>query len=275
MKKRQLIGLWVIAIFWAFTILFWYFSNEDGWGFLQFMQATIFWGIFGVLIFTTLGQANFEKIKKKKLIKNTIQEIPVGNSVENMSTKADNLKPSIGNENVVDPKVETNYTKYPVESIEFYAVPIMKLVMLYLCTFSLYQIYWQYKNWKAVRLQTNFKVFPGLRAWFLIIFSYDLFRRILGSAIKNGYERQSSPGLLYLLYVLLSISWHLPGNWWLISFFGFIPLLIVQKAINYNNFVLNPNNVPNEKFSGKEIVILIVGGILILLCLIGTFMPKQ
>lgn len=160
--------------------------------------------------------------------------------------------------------------------VEFYAVSINKLVIFCVCTFGLYQFYWHYKNWKAIRLQTGYKAVPGLRAFFLIFFTYGLFKWILESAYKNGYKKQSSAGSLTWFYILtLLASSKLPGYWWLVYFLSFYPIVILQKAINYNNIVLNPNNTINGKFSGWEIVILLIGGIFGLLALIGTFMPKQ
>lgn len=56
MKKRQIVSLWIFFFLWAITLFFWYFGSSYGWGFNEFVQATVFWTIFAFLSHVTLGR---------------------------------------------------------------------------------------------------------------------------------------------------------------------------------------------------------------------------
>jgi len=68
MNKKQLIALWIVAVLWAITIFIWYNSDSYSWGFTQFLQATIFWAIFGGLIFISTKGDNSSDSNNKKLL---------------------------------------------------------------------------------------------------------------------------------------------------------------------------------------------------------------
>lgn len=55
MTHRQIIAAWIFSILWAITLFLWYVSDEYGWGFAQFAQATIFWTVFAGLAHISLG----------------------------------------------------------------------------------------------------------------------------------------------------------------------------------------------------------------------------
>lgn len=86
----------------------------------------------------------------------------------------------------------------------------------------------------------------------------------------NGYIEKYSPGWITFFYIALAVLWRLPDPWWLISTFSFVPLLSVQRAINFNNSKVNPNYTENNKFSGRIIIVTVIGGILFLFALIET-----
>lgn len=71
-----------------------------------------------------------------------------------------------------------------------------------LITVGIYDIYWFYKNWVAVRDSTGKKLSPFWRTVFTIFYIYPLFRVMNLQAKRYGYDGQS-PGLLAAGYVLV------------------------------------------------------------------------
>lgn len=99
MKKSQLISLWVVVILWTITIFFWYTGDSYSWGFTQFVQATIFWGIFGFLLFMTFGQR-----KNQSTVDNKISPQKTKNNFITKETVDLNL-----NKNSVNPPENINF----------------------------------------------------------------------------------------------------------------------------------------------------------------------
>ena len=76
------------------------------------------------------------------------------------------------------------------------------------------------------------------------------------------------------MYFILVASWRLPDPLWLISFFSFAPIIPANNvAVEVNNKLITDFK-NNKEFSGWNWVILVLGGLLFLLSLIGTFLPE-
>jgi hypothetical protein len=156
----------------------------------------------------------------------------------------------------------------------FYPVSLLKLTLMSLATFGLYEIYWFYKNWKCVQRNDGYKVNAPIRAFFYPLMSYDLFKRIRGHADKAQLGPRLQAGLLAATIFVLAALWRLPDPWWLVSLLGFLPLLPVQSTVNEINRKLAPQAGINGRFSGWNVVGLVVGGILLLFALVGTFIGE-
>ena len=82
-----------------------------------------------------------------------------------------------------------------------------------------------------------------------------------------------STGVLGGLYFVLLLLWRLPDPWWLISIFSFLPIIpVIQTVVALHDAVAG-NRDRNTRFSGLNIVGLVLGAIWVLLVLIGLFMP--
>lgn len=126
------------------------------------------------------------------------------------------------------------------------------------------------------------KISPLGRAIFTVFYCYDLFKKVLQSAKKYGYGDSYSPGLLATIYIILLLvgnglsrieetTLQLDIFWLLIASSAFIPLLSIQKAINYNNSKIVQNYNENREFTTGEITLTVVGIIFFLLVLLGIF----
>ena len=157
------------------------------------------------------------------------------------------------------------------DNIKYFSVSLGKLAFMSVITFGFYELYWFYKNWRAVEEQGKEKISPFWRTFFAPIFCYGLFKRVLISAQKQGYTESYSPGWLTVIYivVLIMASPRMPDPLWLISFLSFIPLLTVQQAIGFNNFEVDSEHKKYDSFTNAEIIIIMIG-ITIWLCIIAA-----
>jgi len=171
-----------------------------------------------------------------------------------------------------------------VSTIEYFAISPKRLALFSILTLGIYEIYWFYKNWEAVKKFEEQKIYPFWRAIFAVFFCYGLFKKVLESAKSHTYEDSYSPGWLATAYILLLVvgnglskveSYDIGLNliWLIIAIATFIPLLSVQKAINFNNGKIKGDFELRKEFSGGEVVLIVVGTIWFLLVLLGTFLP--
>jgi len=163
---------------------------------------------------------------------------------------------------------------------KFFAVSNKKFIIMSIATLGIYEIYWFYKNWSAVKKAQNSKIFPFWRAVFSVFFCYSLFKKVLVSASNHNYRESFSPGLLAILYIFfiiigttsgddVNIDYHILSTYlYLVSFLSIVPLVIVQKAIHYNNKAIDDTYVQSDKFSKLEIFFAVVGSILLIITLI-------
>ena len=160
-----------------------------------------------------------------------------------------------------------------VDTFPFFPVSTGKFVAMSLCTLGIYELYWCYKNWHRVRARTGEKLSPFWRAFFAPLWCFSLFRRVGEYQDDGGAPISWSPGLLGTIYLVLTISWRLPDPWWLISLATFVPILPVLSTTQAINARTTASESLNESVTAGNVVILVLGGLLLLLALVGTFLP--
>lgn len=160
------------------------------------------------------------------------------------------------------------------EHTEYYSISTKKLVLMSVLTFGLYEVYWFYRNWKAVKIQEGRKISPFWRAIFSPIFCYSLFKRIGLAANQKGYPKKPSPGLLTLGYIFVSALYKLPEPFDLLSSLSFLMLLPIAEAIRFNNARVNPQSTDEEKLNRPQIIFLVIGIILWVLTVLGYVFPE-
>ena len=168
--------------------------------------------------------------------------------------------------------------------IEYFSIPPKRLALLSILTFGIYEIYWFAKNWSAVKKAEQKKISPIGRGIFAVFYCHEFFKKVLQSAKQNGYNKTYSPGWLATFYISVLLIGNALGRienttieldiiWLLIASSSFIPLVIVQKAINFNNSKIVQNFNESKKFTGGEIILTILSIIVFGLFLLGTFSP--
>jgi hypothetical protein len=156
----------------------------------------------------------------------------------------------------------------------FFPVSPLKLVVMSIVTFGIYELYWFYKNWKLIKQRTSRDIMPFWRAFFAFFFCYSLFREVTDSATSRSMSVGFSPGLLAFVWIGLTLCWRLPDPYWLVSTVAVLALLPVQKTVNELNATVAPGHDLNARFYGWNIVGIAVGGLFLVFAIIGTFFPE-
>lgn len=156
----------------------------------------------------------------------------------------------------------------------FFATSVLKLAILSIVTLGLYEVYWHYQQWKRVKERTHQDIWPIARAIFSVFFL-----KSLGDEIKEVAEEQKvytgfTPLNLAIVYFALFIPLRLPDPAWLISLLSFLPLLSLQKQIALIHAQVAPQADTNSRFGVLNIVGIVFGGLLLILALIGSFLPN-
>ena len=173
-----------------------------------------------------------------------------------------------------------------ITNIEYFAISPKRLALFFILTFGIYETYWFYKNWQAIKKAEGQNILPFWRAIFRVFFCHSLFKKVLESAKNNNYQESYSPGWLATAYIALFVVIVAFGSslgrvessdtglnfiWLIIASITFVPLLSVQKAINFNNEKVKGDSVLKQDFSGGEVTLIVIGVIGFLLVLLGIF----
>jgi hypothetical protein len=174
----------------------------------------------------------------------------------------------------VDPSIEgasSATTQHPY----FFTPSTLKLVLMSVCTFGIYELYWFYKNWVLIKARTNQDLMPFWRAFFAPLWAYSCFKNVKLAAEEKGISPPSSIGLFAVFYFVLQALWRLPDPYWLISYLSFAPLIPVNKAALAINKKIGGENYENSKFTTWNWVGLVGGGLLFVFSIIGAFLPER
>jgi len=161
-------------------------------------------------------------------------------------------------------------------ALPLFPVATRKFIVLSICTFGIYELYWCYQNWKRLKAASGENLSPFWRAFFAPLWGFSLFKRIRAAAVSAGVPVDWSSGALATFYLVLDMTWRLPDPWWLISFGTLIPMISVQQAaqrVNERHVALNTEG-RNDNYSTANIATIVIGGLFLILVVIGTFMPE-
>jgi hypothetical protein len=156
-----------------------------------------------------------------------------------------------------------------------FSVSLGKLVVMSLCTFGLYDVYWAYKQWDAQRKREQEDISPFWRAVFAPLFGFSLFPRLQRIIVSYGVPATWSGPALATAYFLLQLMWRLPDPYWWLSLLSFVPIVVAQRSINELNQAVAPDAPRNATYSGANVVVIVIGGLFLLLALIGTFLSPE
>ncbi len=151
----------------------------------------------------------------------------------------------------------------------YFAVGLLKLVVMCIFTLGLYELYWFYRQWEGVKRSHQAQLNAPLRAIFFPINAYGLFQRIALESRRLGISSAIQPLPLALGVLVIASLLRMPEPYWLLSLLGFLPLIPIQSAINEIHERLSPSADQNTGFSLLNLL-LILPGLLILVPILIT-----
>jgi hypothetical protein len=169
------------------------------------------------------------------------------------------------------PKAKVEDALPAASGTAYFPVSRLKLAVMSIATFNLYQIYWFYKNWKNAQRLAGSNANAPIRAFFYGLTSYWLFKHVREHAQSIDPGTALPAGQLALGVLAFAMIANLPDPWWLFTLAGFLPLLPVQAAVNRVNEKLAPDADPNARFSGWNILWLVLGVLVLALAVLGMF----
>lgn len=154
-----------------------------------------------------------------------------------------------------------------------FAVSLPKLAVMSVCTFGIYELYWCHKHWASERARERENLSPFWRAFFAPLWGFSLFPRIQRLTALHGVPATWSGTALALGFLFLNVLWRLPDPYWLLTLFTVVPLMFVQHSVNRLNAVVAPDAPRNDKYSGLNVLMIVIGGLLVLLAVLGAVLP--
>jgi hypothetical protein len=178
---------------------------------------------------------------------------------------------------------EADVTAPAGDEPRYYIVAPFKFILLSVLTFTLYFVYWFYKNWQRIKIDDNDDIWPPARAFFYIFFTHSLFTDVQERFKTQGRKWDWQPGLLATLFIIVTLvgniidrfipydtyplmSSLLPLGSTLLATFLLLP---AQKAINA--VCGDDAGESNSKLTVANWAWMVLGGIFWLLILIGTY----
>lgn len=153
-----------------------------------------------------------------------------------------------------------------------FAVGVRKLVVMYVLTLGLYQLYWFYKHWSTIRVNDGEDIWPIPRALFAFFFFHDLVTTINDKARAHRIEGMLPAGGLTALFVIATLMNRFDNALFLLALAAVIPLAVVQSRSNEINAKAVPFADRNGRLRAADWIVLALGSIFVALTLIGTFM---
>lgn len=162
-------------------------------------------------------------------------------------------------------------------SQESKAIPFKKFALYTLCTFGLYLFYFNYTIWKNIKKERNLKIIPILRTIFFIFFTGSFARNSLEMAQEKGYAKTFNSIIIFTGCFVGSLI--LKRATEPLNLLGLVLIIIMLKpaleAYNYYWIKQYPLIKISEKFSPTGMVVIVIGGLLLVLSVIGSFIPEQ
>jgi hypothetical protein len=145
----------------------------------------------------------------------------------------------------------------------FFAVSLLKLFLMSVCTFGIYELFWFSRHWKAIEKRERRSLNPYLRAVLCVFFCYPCFARIRDYDSGPGGSTLWA-GPLATGFVVTTLMTRLPERYVMLGvLLQPVCLVVVQRRANEVNAASAPSHYRNDVFSAWNWVALVVGGFIL------------
>lgn len=146
---------------------------------------------------------------------------------------------------------------------DMYCVSKKNLILLSICSYGLYTLYWIYKSWNKIHEDTDEDFSPAIRTWLFPIYNFYLFNHIKKESENEGIAIRYNIVFLSILYLFLFSGWYA-----YMIFPSVIFTFVAIMPLNNSCILLNEKN----KIFDDVIVnstLCYLGGALVILSLVG------
>ncbi len=157
----------------------------------------------------------------------------------------------------------------------YFPVSAQKLVVMSVASFGIYGIYWFYQQWAVERAHTGEDLSPFWRTVFAPVWIYALLLRVRAGAQATDVSPRWSATTTAAAYIALNLVWLLPLPYALVGVLAAIPLIPVQGTINGLNAGIAPDAPRNDTYTGRNVVLIVVGILLYVLVIVGMTVPIE
>ena len=156
----------------------------------------------------------------------------------------------------------------------FFEVSLLKLAVMSICTFGLYQIYWFYQNWKLIKARNGSNIWPFARAFFAMVTCYSCFSQIRNYGRTLGTTPTILAGPLAATFIVTNLAYYLPEPFLLMGSLSFVSILPVQALASRINFVSVSGHGLNSNFGLWNWITVVLGGTVFVLASLSTLFPE-
>lgn len=178
---------------------------------------------------------------------------------------------------------EINPFKPPSASLEapapersdllFFTASTLKFFLMSFFTFGIYDIYWFYKNWKAIGKRSRRDITAFWRAIFAVIFAFECFREIGRASSGGAKTRDALAVALGIAYLVFNVLARFPAPYWFISLASFAPVLVANGWAQEANASIDAEAPENSRLSAWNWAALVAGFLFMALATIGLLSP--
>ncbi len=136
-----------------------------------------------------------------------------------------------------------------IDGADFYLVSTAKFLIMDTITFGVYQLYWWYRQWRAIQLREMTGIIPVLRAFFAVFFVFGF--------SKRAFPQKAVPlSLCFYALVLcqVTLSLLLPGYELVGFFIQMLWYILVQEKLNQRVIRQKPDVLINNQFSPLNVI---------------------
>lgn len=186
------------------------------------------------------------------------------------------------------PQVELSNSTHPEEIAGFYVVSKKKMVLLFILTLGIYQLYWFYRNWQSYRQLSGQKIWPLPRAIFAVFFVHSLFRGVNDQRDRlaerlPAWNHSLHATIIVLLLIISQVLDRLSSKAIGSPFTDYAALLLLGPLVvcfasaqqKINEACGDPQGETNSKFTAGNYIWMILGVLMWVLIGAGFFMTPE
>lgn len=163
----------------------------------------------------------------------------------------------------------------------FFVISLTKMIVLYVATLGLFNLYWMYKHWSIQKPHMPGKINPPLRSLFMLFYIHSLARRVhdaLPEVQRKGWSYSSDATWAVVLLIVSNVADKLTSRipelshyslpFIILGLVPLIPLTNIQRRANEASG--DPQGQGNASITRYNLPFLILGGLLWVLIVIGS-----